>query len=1261
MIKQGTKGKKLCAIALALAMGLSVSAAGLAGAGFTANAVEVEQGNKYFADYETLEEKDKAGSELNVEIAQEGAVLLKNNGALPLNVKNITLLGAASYNIVTGGGGSGSGRGTPATLVESLTSAGYALNGMAKNLYSVENGELSQDQLNTLKQTLTLFGDAAVVTLSRTGSEGSDLARSNAEGHADRTEHYLELNDAEKQLMTFACANFEKVVVLINSSHPMELGAFEVNDAVDAVLWIGHTGNSGIMAVGKMLSGEVSPSGRLVDTYAADFKTDPTWNNFGDNSQNGGDNYIQDGEGNYYYQRINGTQTEGDRYAALEYQEGIYLDYKYYETVYADLVESDGQQKADEWYNAWKENCSFSGTEGTGVVYPFGYGLSYTTFSQTLGEVTVSEEGDGLVTVPVTVQNTGDVAGKEVVQVYYSAPYIPGQVEKAHNNLVEFAKTDLLEPGQSQQITITFSLRDMSSFDYNDANGNGEATYELDAGDYIISVNKDAHTVIDSYTYHLGAEKIFGTSEVTGNAIENVFSRDDVFNTTDKLSHSMTREGGLLNSATKSVSDQVYTQEEYENMDMFYHYFPSDDADSPIQDWVVTEEQIPEGWTQAASRTDTSAGRNADGTVKIMLDELVGVDYTRYYDPEGYSTATDGDKKWEEFMNQLTYEEMVTAISQGNDNNTDKLQHIGLPIVYNTDGPAQLQSRPSLIGNDYDGIYWCSEVVIASTWNKELAEKQGVMVGNDSLFNKQTGWWGPAANTHRSPFGGRNFEYYSADGVLGGKIGAAVIKGATSKGVITYVKHFAVNDQETNRNTNRGVATWLTEQALREIYLKPFELIVKEGGSLGLMTGFNRIGYISCAGNYQLLNTVARGEWGFEGIMVTDLYLDCRVPGDICARAGCDTPLWVGFGFDPDNQIHGEWDATARGGNGCVTYEGEVSPTQYFAVRSTAQRVLSTLINSNALRNGYDISGFTDMDLTGTVGVDFNKSISVNAGAEVEKYVLTGGALPEGLTLSTDGVLSGRPVKAGVYNFSVTMSADAFLTETVDISMTVSSAFKYEGNDLSGAALGEEFEGEISSDVLTVGASAPQSGKYTAIEFTMSGGTLPAGMSFEDGIIYGTPEETGTFTFEVTLRGTYEYEHPNRGTQTAVDEVSESFTMVVGEGESVYTVTFNTNGGSAVASQQVAAGQKMTLPAAPAKDGYTFIGWYYDADCTNIADVQNPVDGDITLYAGWAENTAAETEGGCSGNIGGISLGLAAGSLVAIAAVIAVKKRKNEV
>ncbi len=1005
----------------------------------------LDANGKFYTDYTNIDDVRAAGEQLNIEIASEGFTLLKNNDdALPLSSKEsrVTLFGYRSVEIQTVGGGSGAGDGSGReyTLPESMEMAGFQVNEKLLEYYrnhrtlaATSSGlggtqmavELDPaDYVNELYGSFKHFGDAAIWTISRTGSEGGDLAMANVPTHADATEHYLELDDNEKAvyatLKEFKEKGvFKKIVVVINSANPMELGDLNDDNDVDSIIWIGHTGNAGILALGKILNGEVNPSGRLADFYARDFKQDPTWTNFGDNTQNG------EGYDHYLYTE-DGTKT---RYNSIEYREGIYNGYRWYETI-ADDMNAAQAGSGDAWY-------------AEQVVYPFGYGLSYTDFEWKIDNVKANASIDAAnqtVTMRVWVKNTGKVAGKDVVQVYYTAPYTQGGIEKASANLVNFAKTKLLQPGESQVLTITFAAQDMASYDYNDKNNNDFMGYELEAGDYTVSIRKNSHDVVDSVTRTVKEGGILcETDLVSGNKISNVFSGgnglDRYISTNESLlANQVTREGGLKLPAPASLEDRTITQEKVD------FYDSERGAYNPYQDdaedvWYVNE--VPTGWTQAAEHEEDFS----DVTVKLA--DMSGIPYKEATKDENgnmVASADENTQKWEAFMNQLTWAE-IKSITQDGFFRTIAVESIGKVESIDSDGPAQLKMG-FLDQTSPGGTLWACNTVIASTFNTELASKVGEMVGNESLLLGVTGWYAPSMNIHRSPFSGRNFEYYSQDSMHSAIMAACVTNGATAKGVNTYIKHLFLNDQETSRS---GLMTWADEQTLREIYARPFEYAFKYGHSTAAMTAFNRIGDAMASTNYALLEVLLRGEWGFTGYTMTDWYNSSYSDLEIMLRTGCDLPL--GNMWGPVNLV-GDWDATAREGAGSVTVasatEGEtmLSATHYYAVRKAAQRILYIAANNNNNLNGASELSFADTTASFTVG---ERDATANVAPDLTEYDFftvyysTESALPAGLSFS-NGVLSGTASEAGMYEIVVDVNIDGWIEFSYKVTVTVAEA-----------------------------------------------------------------------------------------------------------------------------------------------------------------------------------------------------------------------------
>lgn len=1079
--------KKLTAGVMAATMTVSLGAAAFA----EADDITVWEAarSSFYPDYGSQAELRQAASELNVLLAEEGMVLLKNDNALPLSEdeRNVTLLGYRSYDLQTGGGGSGAGRpgtyGIPkATLTGSLEAEGFKINQRMAAAYDGADAELLPDSFSaSVLSSYVSYNDAAIITVTRSGSEGSDEKVHDVDGHSNPNDHYLMLTDAEVALVKHAKANFPKVIVLINSANIMEVAALNEaktadNLGVDAILWVAHTGNDGATAIARILSGAVNPSGHTVDTWEVDFTKGPTYTNIGDLSQN----FNEDGtrmNNNLYVNGEIARDSLGQTYHAVEYREGIYMGYRYYETVYAEAPEG---QKEEAYSN---------------VLYPFGYGLSYTSFDWQMADSTVAAADitapDQKITVAVTVTNTGDTAGKDVVQVYANPPYTEGGIEKAAANLVGFAKTKLLQPGESQTVEVSFIARDMASFDWNDANGNDFQGYELEKGTYGISVRFDSHNEAFAIERSVASDILCSTDSTTGNAIEAVFSQDSgayerYYSVNDSLVDNAITRTDLHQPAPATIEDRTVDVDYIQMLTDEREYFSCQDSEEDL--WYVST--VPASWTQ-------NAGVAVDGKYAIQLTDMIGVRYTEPTVVDGVATAAqdEGTQAWDAFMNQLTWEELVSLICAGDYGQGIALPTIGKEVVFGGDGPTQFAWNSNLFFGskgitqfEVIGTNWVVAPIVAATWNTELSAEQGRMVGNESLFSGINEWYGPACNTHRSPFSGRNFEYYSEDGLLAGKMVAGVTEGAASKGVMVRIKHMFLNEQETNRNTSGGVLTWANEQAIREIYLKPYEIAVKEGDVTGGMTAFNRIGDAVCSTNYALLEGIFRNEWNFRGTFVTDCqdYAEYRYL-NLMARTGQELPLGqtvnmyngqkifdARFGIGYASAVEGTWSDEANcvlvaenqdDAQACETMRKESgdmylifhddaliaqlaeletvpSPTHYFAVRKSAQRVLYDYVNSNNMKNGLTRTA-ADQEVTVIVN-DAKTEAKIVLDAEnfgtADIQVVSASGLPETMTISRSGVISGAADTVGEYDVIVNLVLDNWVKATANVKLIVAEA-----------------------------------------------------------------------------------------------------------------------------------------------------------------------------------------------------------------------------
>ena len=987
------------------------------------------------------------GLEVNAQLADEGMVLLKNlDDFLPMNGdEKISVVGKSSTNLVKGGGGSGDASVSNGVhyidLQESLTNAGFSINpdltsfykGSSsgsgrtngnsgwKGLSEVTIGETPfSSYTDALKSSMENdYNDAAIMVISREGSEGCDVKPCNAHDsiktnnsfEAVSHKHALQLSDNEQDLFDYITEVFDNVIIIINSGNVFQCDAFENNDAVKAVIWSGTVGDVGAGAIGRILNGDVNPSGHTVDTWARDFTKDPTYQNFSDNAQtnlvknaNGKEMYIpadtmfnadgspvksegsykgepkwQDQENKVVEAGLNGVRPS----SYVSYEEGIYVDYRYYETRYAEIKEAGGD--ADSWYE---------GDEG--VIYPFGYGLSYTEFEQKIVSSNIDHKmlksGNMEVEVEVEVKNVGTVPGKGVVQLYWKAPYIPGGIEKAYNSLCAFDKTDMLEPGEKQVLTLKFNTQEVANYDFDDKNNNGFCGYELDAGDYQISLNENAHEEIDVINFRVAEGGIkYEVDLYTGNPVENrftdrgfysslpseddfeftQFSREDMEETFP--SHPTIEDRTLgANSRVQEFFTHAFTPEDIDTNKTNYEYMP--------EAAYKSKEDIEElGYVQQDSKLSSKT---------IKFTELYNLDYD--------------DPKWDEFLNQLTYDELLDFTTGGSQNTS--ITGADKPSLTSQDGPQKFKGA--------SGVYWVCLPIAAATYNADLVAEQGRCIGNETIYTSNTyGWCGPAVNIHRSPFGGRNFEYYSADPLISGRMGGRVVAGATDGGIYCFFKHFAVNDQEKHRE---GVAAFLNEQALREIYLKAFQYVIQEGKATGIMSSYNRIGLMESAASYPLLTEVLREEWGFKGQCFSDMTHHSNSAFDRKYYENINNRILAGDSQQLDsasykNDVLCEWSPNLH----CPTYNGTPSYSWWYAVRKAAHDTMYSAARCAAVaptkipEAGLTFDGAFHNVYKTSVGEEVNIKINVpDQYADYEIRIDEFTPLPDGIELNDD-VISG--------------------------------------------------------------------------------------------------------------------------------------------------------------------------------------------------------------------------------------------------------------
>lgn len=900
---QSKKSHRLMALALSAVVGLTATFAAAETVTPTGNTYGFAGTNaRYYTDYMTLEEEQQIAKDLAIEVASEGFVLLKNeNNVLPLaKGGKVSLFGMHSVSLIastsgSAGGSTGANGIAESTLQMAMEKAGYRVNAKLVDLYTKHKtlGTTSNELPMNYYSAATIssyngYGDAAVIVFSRTGSEGGDKLVSNVTDHSNPRDHELMLDDNEKALVKHVKEHYpnKPIIVLINSSNILQIPELAEPKAtseygVDAIFWVGNTGNNAIEAIGKLISGEVNPSGHTVEVWERDFTKGPSFTNFGNQTQNVDEN--GDTMDAFFYH--NGEAT---KYATIEYREGIYVGYKYYETRYEDAVMEQGNASGNAGIFTSKGDSWVYGEE---VAYPFGYGMSYTTFEQALESVTYDAATDSF-TVLVKVTNTGNVAGKEVVQVYGQQPYTEfdraNAIEKAAVQLVGFGKTNILQPGESETVSVTVDRKELTVYDEH-----VNKTYILEAGDYYLSVGLDAHDAVNNILAAKGYAPIAQetpaaegaeeaeTTTLTVNGAAAMDAPGDAakvykftVDSDDNATYSVSGTGYKITNQFGDADLNSYGEKlvTYLSRSDWQGTWPVSYASLTANDAIINGLQF--NYTAEAPDETVITGSTA---TNYTLANLIGKDYD--------------DPMWVDLLNQLTLTDMAELVGHSG-YGTRAIDSIGLPATVAADGPQGIKA--TYAGNN-STVAYTSEPVMAATFNTEILYNVGLSMGEDALRsdNRVVGWYGPAMNIHRTPYSGRNFEYYSEDGFLSGKMAAQEVAAARSKGLVVYIKHFALNDFETYR---QSVATFATEQAIREIYLKGFQYAVEEGGANAAMTSFNRIGTRWAGAHSGLCNEVLRKEWGFVGVTLTDAVMANRNWMDVSIGLEAGNDTWLSSG-----------------------------------------------------------------------------------------------------------------------------------------------------------------------------------------------------------------------------------------------------------------------------------------------------------------------------------------------------------------------------
>ena len=820
-------------------------------------------------------------NELAKDVQSEAVTLLKNDDSnLPLSGKKVNVFGWGSTNPVYGGTGSGSmsKQYKTVSLLDGMKQAGLKTNTELSKLYTdyrkdrPEVGMFAQDWTlpevpakqysDKLVSDAKDFSDEAVVVLTRVGGEGADLPtdmkakgityKNNSKDYDDfqKGESFLQLSKTERDMIDLVTSNFKKVTLVYNGANTFQFDFLNDYPQIQSVVWCPPAGQTGFSALGEVLAGETNPSGKTSDTFLKDLTKSVSYNNFGKFE------YTNMADKAAKYKGFTGDDVTAIP-GFVNYSEGIYVGYKFYETA------------SDEGLINYDDT----------VAFPFGYGLSYTSFDQKLDSVKYK---GGKVTVTATVTNTGDKAGKDVVEAYYNPPYTDGGIEKASKNLAGFEKTKELQPGESQKVTVKFDDDDMASYDYK-----GAKAYVLEKGDYDISIQSDSHHVIDHKAITVKDTVTYDSDSNTHNGDKTVATNqfDDVAGDVTYLS----RADHFANYKEATAAPTNFKM-----------------SDKAKETFYNNSNYDPKKFDKDSDKMPTTGAKNG-----LKLSDMYGKDYD--------------DADWDKLLDQLTFDDMDNLIANGG-YGTQAVKSVGKIQLTDADGPASLNNNFTGVGS----IGFPASTAFACTWNKDLAKQFGEMIGDMAHDMHVAGWYAPAMNIHRNAFSGRTFEYFSEDSLLSGVMASSEISGAKSKGVYSFMKHFALNDQETKRT--EMLCTWTNEQAMREIYLKPFEMSVKEGGDQAVMSSFNYIGNTYAGADSALLQTVLRGEWGFKGFVLTDYFGGYGYQNaDQEVRAGNDSML-----------------ATTK----ITNHITDKSATSVKAMRQAAHNILYTAANSWQYANG---------------------------------------------------------------------------------------------------------------------------------------------------------------------------------------------------------------------------------------------------------------------------------------------------------------------